>query len=273
MAMAMNGRFACAALLAGLALCAGGMVRGADGAAQGEARVGAAVVDDDDGGGVRVHEVTSPYQRGTTEIRVLLPDALDKARRYPVVYVLPVEAGRERRYGDGLEEVRRRDLANEHGAIFVAPTFTDLAWYADHPTDEALRQETYFLDVVVPAVDARYPTVATKEGRLLLGFSKSGWGAWSLLLRRPDLFGRAAAWDAPLELERSGPYGSGAIFGTQENFAKYELGPRLEARAELLKGAPRMGFTRRCTRNWNVSGSRTSIRTVRRGYTRGRAVG
>ncbi len=190
--------------------------------------------------GILVHAVESPYQAGETEIRVLLPDRRGAGRRYPVVYVLPVEAGTEDRYGDGLLEVRRHDLHNELGAIFVAPTFSHLPWYADHPTDPEIRQETYFLEVVVPFVESRYPARADPEGRLLLGFSKSGWGAWSLLLRHPEVFGRAAAWDAPLMLDQPGRYGSGDIFGTQANFEGYRITTLLGRHAAELRDHERL---------------------------------
>ncbi len=36
--------------------------------------------------GVLVHEVRSPYQAKTTQIRVLLPDKLEKGKTYSVVY-------------------------------------------------------------------------------------------------------------------------------------------------------------------------------------------
>jgi LmbE family N-acetylglucosaminyl deacetylase len=176
-----------------------------------------------DGDGFLVHTVRSEYQAGTTEIRVLLPDRAEGDGRFPVVYVLPVEARNERHYGDGLLEVKRNDLHNRHPAIFVAPTFSDLPWYADHPTNREVRQETYFLKVVLPFVESRYPARAEPGGRLLLGFSKSGWGAFSLVLRHPDVFGKAAAWDAPLMMDRPGRYGSGEIFGTPENFEGYRL--------------------------------------------------
>jgi LmbE family N-acetylglucosaminyl deacetylase len=190
--------------------------------------------------GILVHTVTSPYQAGTTEVRVLLPEPLARDRRYPVVYVLPVEAGTEHRYGDGLREAKRRDLANALQAIFVAPTFAQLPWYADHPSDPLVRQETYFLDVVVPSVESRYPARSDANGRLLLGFSKSGWGAWSLLLRHPDRFGKAAAWDAPLMMDHPGPYGSGPVFGSAENFKGYEIARLLERRAGELRARERL---------------------------------
>ena len=110
-----------------------------------------------DGNGFLVHEVRSPSQAKTTQIRVLRPDKLEKGKKYPVVYVLPVEAGTESRYGDGLKEVQKLDLHNKLSAVFVAPTFTHLPWYADHPTKPEIRQESYFLKVVVPFIDKSYP--------------------------------------------------------------------------------------------------------------------
>jgi S-formylglutathione hydrolase FrmB len=193
-----------------------------------------------DADGFLAHEVRSPYQAGTTQIRVLLPDKVAKDVRYPVVFVLPVEAGAEKRYGDGLLEIKKLDLPNKLKAVFVAPTFSHLPWYADHPTKADVRQETYFLKVVMPFIEKTYPVRAEAGGRLLLGFSKSGWGAFSLLLRHPDLFGKAAAWDAPLMMDRPGGYGSGDIFGTPDNFEKYQISKLLKAQAEKLQKEKRL---------------------------------
>jgi hypothetical protein len=190
--------------------------------------------------GFVVHTVESPYQAGTTEIRVLLPDPLEEGVRHRVVYVLPVEARDGHRYGDGLLEVKRHDLQNKFGAIFVAPTFSHLPWYADHPTDPEIRQESDFLRVVVPFVERHYPARAGREGRFLLGFSKSGWGAFSLLLRYPERFDKAAAWDAPLMQDRPDRYGMATIFETPENFELYRITRLLEQRAAVLSGEGRL---------------------------------
>lgn len=193
--------------------------------------------------GCLVHAVQSKFQRGTTEIRVLLPEARVPGEQFRVVYVLPVEAGRESRYGDGMAEVRMSDLANQQRVIFVAPTFSHLPWYADSADDPEIRQETYFLKVVVPFVERTYAAKAEASGRLLLGFSKSGWGAWSLLLRHPDLFGKAAAWDAPLAMEELGKYGTRPIFGTPENFGQYRVADLLRAKAAEVKEGKRLILT------------------------------
>src|SRR3569623_154564 len=109
--------------------------------------------------GFLVHTIKSPFQAGNTQIRVLLPEQLEPNEKLPVIYVLPVEAANENRYGDGLLEIKRNELHNKHRTIFVAPTFSHLPWYADHPTDPEIRQETYLLDVVVPLIDRPYPEV------------------------------------------------------------------------------------------------------------------
>ena len=200
-------------------------------------RVGPAVVDEQ---GVRVHAVESDFQSGPTKIRVVTPREMPSGKRFPVLYLLPVQAGDERRYGDGLVEAQRLGLADQYGVICVAPTFSQLPWYADHPTNLKLRQERHLLDVVVPAVDSLYSTVDQPAGRLLVGFSKSGWGAFSLVLRHPDVFGRAAAWDSPLSMDWPSKYGSQEIFGTQDNFAAYRIFSLFERRAQLLKESTRL---------------------------------
>ena len=115
-----------------------------------------------------------------------------------------------------------------------------MPWYADHPTDAKLRQESHFLKVVVPFIDRTYPTLAKAEGRLLVGFSKSGWGAFSLALRHPELFGEAVAWDAPLMMPRPDKYNMADIFGTQENFEKYRLTALLKQYAAQPPGHLRL---------------------------------
>ena len=166
---------------------------------------------------------------------MLLPSTVAEGERLPAVYVLPVERGRETRYGDGLVEIQRLGLADKHRAVFVGPTFSALPWYADHSSRSDIRQESYFLQVVVPFVEANYPVLPRSEDRLLLGFSKSGWGAGLYCFDTRTSFGRAAAWDAPLMMAEPGRYGSGEIFGTPDNFDRYRIIDQLRSQAESLR--------------------------------------
>lgn len=193
-----------------------------------------------DANGWLVHTVRSEFQAGETEIRVLVPDDSKPAEPCATLYVLPVEAGNGRRWGDAQQEIRRHNLHNKYRLVCVYPTFSHLPWYADHPQQSTIRQESYFVRVVVPFVERTYPVRRDGSGRLLVGFSKSGWGAFSLLLRHPDRFARAAAWDAPLAMSQPNRYGMEEIFATQENFERYRITSLLKQRAGELQTGSRL---------------------------------
>ena len=186
------------------------------------------------------YSVSSPYLNGKNEVEVLLPDTFEKTRKYRVLYVLPVEKGIGGHFGDGLQEMRKADVQNRHSVICVTMAFDGTPWYGAHATDPKIRHEEHILRVVVPLVESRYPTLGTREGRLLLGFSKSGWGAFSLILRNPDIFGYACSWDAPLMVDWPGSWGIKEHFGTQENFEKYQVSKLFEKRAAFFKERPRL---------------------------------
>ena len=64
-----------------------------------------------------------------------------------------------------------------------------------------------------------------------------------MLLRHPDLFGRAAAWDAPLDMQRFDLYGAGQVFGTQDHFESYRVLPAAMGCMSLTDGPPRLVLT------------------------------
>jgi len=194
-----------------------------------------------DQAGFLSHTVESHYQEGQTEIKVLLPDRLDVDKRYPVLYVLPVETGNGTQFGHGLLEVKRLNLHNKFRLICVYPTFAQSSWYADNDINPKVRYESYLLKVLLPYIENQYPVLRERKGRLLVGFSKSGWGAFSLLLRNPSVFARAAAWDAPLA--ETSPDSSKKLkdkFGTAQNFQNYRIDLLLKRRAGLLQKEKRL---------------------------------
>lgn len=165
--------------------------------------------------------LASEYQSAPVQIDLLLPDLLSAGTtRLPVLYILPV-TGPTGEYGDGLVEARIADLANRHRIICVRPYFSSVPWYGDHISDRTIRHESHLLKTVIPWVDTHFPTLTDAEGRWLMGFSKSGWGACTLLMRNPNVFGYAAAWDAPFMLSGDGddwgPMGLKRHFGAREH--------------------------------------------------------
>lgn len=183
------------------------------------------------------HTLASRHQAGPTRVRIVAPLGAQPASR--AIYLLPVEAGDEDVYGDGLTEAARLGLAERLDAILVAPTFSQLPWYANHPTDRAIGQERYLLEDVAPLVRSLHPAPGARAG--LLGFSKSGWGAFSLLLRHPDVFVAASAWDAPLMQARPDCWGMAGVFGDQANFEQYRVARLIEDGASWLRPRRRLG--------------------------------
>lgn len=184
-----------------------------------------------------VHVLESPDQYVANELHVLVPDHLTQGKKYAVLYLLPVYPG-PKPAAAAIAEAEKLDLANRYDIICASPAFDRMPWYADHATDPHIRQESYFLNTVIPFVEKNYPAIADAKGRFLVGFSKSGWGAFTLLLRHPDRFSKAAAFDAPLATKELAPFKLDAILGTQENFDRYRVDLLIEERAKLLKQSP-----------------------------------
>ena len=203
----------------------------------------------------RVHHLDSPYQARETTLRALLPDNMEEGKRYPVLYVLPVHEDGLFRHGDGLEEIRKAGYHNRYGLICVAPSFTSKPWFADHDLNPEKQDESHFLKTVLSFVEKHYPVQASVESRLLVGFSKSGWGAMSLLLRHPDVFGKAAGWDTGIRVD-TGPIEESERaeriareWGTEENFDKYRISSLIRSKGKELGGEARLFY-------YNVEGTR-----------------
>ena len=210
-------------------------------------------------GSLQSFQIRSPYQSGKTRLRVLLPDDFDLRRKYRVLYVLPVhEDGVEKsthRHGDGLVEIRRFGLHNQHQLICVAPSFTSKPWYADHDSNLQKRDESHLLKTVIPFIEERYPVRTDTTGRLLIGFSKSGWGAITLLLRNPKVFHRAAGWDPGIRID-TGPMKVAERakrianeWGSSKNFESHRLTALIKTRGSELGGELRLFY-------FNTEGSR-----------------
>jgi hypothetical protein len=189
--------------------------------------------------GVRIHTVETQYQNGKQEIRVLLPDDYRSDKNYRVLYVLPVEKGFDQRYGYGLGVLKEMNAHNEYDMIIVQMGFEKEPWYGDHATDPKTRQSGYLKEFVVPFIEKQYSTIGTPEGRLLFGFSKSGWGAFSLILAYPECFGYAASWDAPMFLDKF-HYRMEQVYGTVDQLQAFRPDLLVSKQKKYFQGRPRL---------------------------------
>lgn len=163
------------------------------------------------------------------------PTKMEPGKRYPVLYMLNEYPGNSH---PNWLEVERLKIFDTYQVLCVNIGYPSMPWYADHPSNPMLRQESFFLKAAIPLVDSRHPTIAEGKGRYLIGYSKGGFGAFTLLLRNPDTFARAAAWDAPLSLDKPDHWDMASIYSTQENYDKYAPFKLLREKADIFREGP-----------------------------------
>jgi putative tributyrin esterase len=119
--------------------------------------------------------------------RVIFPSNMPSQQKLPVVYLLHGGGGGYRDWSN------YSDVAHfaEQGLILVMPEGYD-SYYtnaADRPHD---RYEDYIVNDLIADVEHRFPVVAGRASRAIMGVSMGGFGAVKIALKYPDLFSYAA---------------------------------------------------------------------------------
>jgi enterochelin esterase-like enzyme len=130
------------------------------------------------------------------------PGVVSGAREVPTIYVLQgyggqLDAWLARKPFDPLIVERLEDLfvgGDCHDAIVVfVDAWTSLGGSQFLNSTSTGRYMDYICDEVVPFVDSRYPTLASRDHRGVCGHSSGGYGATVLSMLRPDAFGGFAS--------------------------------------------------------------------------------
>lgn len=133
--------------------------------------------------------------------RIILPSAYaDSDRRFPVLYLLHGLYGDRTNWSD---LTKLSDYAHSLDLIVVMPDAGN-SWYANsfaNPTD---RYDDFILLDLIPEIEARYRTLASRAGRAIAGLSMGGYGALKFALKDPAKFffagSMTGALSAPLDL-------------------------------------------------------------------------
>jgi S-formylglutathione hydrolase len=131
------------------------------------------------------------------EVSIYLPQSYgtDRARRYPVVYLLHGYTGTDLGYfgatGRQLHLIAERVFASgaAREMILVMPNAMNAfggSMYSNSVT--AGNWEGYIADDLVAYMDKNYRTIASREGRGLAGHSMGGYGTIRIGMKRPDVF-------------------------------------------------------------------------------------
>ncbi len=149
--------------------------------------------------GVEHNVLHSPSMDRDVGYNVYLPaDYAQSKRRYPVVYFLHGAGGTESSDAGGFSGLIRKEVEAKHipSVICVFPN-GGMSGYRDNP-ERKIMGETLIIKELIPLIDMKYRTIATREGRAICGFSMGGGGSIRLAIAHPDLFSAAASWAAAL---------------------------------------------------------------------------
>lgn len=199
--------------------------------------------------GVRRYSYQSSYVDSSADssyanaLDVLLPDTYDAGNTYPLIVVLGVEPYTSS-YADEMQVIQAAGLHNTHNAIFCRVNTRTSPWWGAK-ADGTVDYEKLVRDGLVPWMRANFPIVASRQGVSLLGYSKGGWGAYSLILRNPAAFGYAACWDAPLTSSYASMSSSGAdvAIGSSAQWALYSPSAILAANVASVNDKTRLVLT------------------------------
>lgn len=119
---------------------------------------------------------------------VVLPDGYDQHpdERYPVAYGIPGFGGSER---DAIRYLPFVDAGQE--PMIVVALSGQCLWghhvYADSATNGPRGQA--LVEEMIPHIDKEFRTVASPNGRFVMGHSSGGWSSLWLQVEYPDVFG------------------------------------------------------------------------------------
>ncbi len=129
--------------------------------------------------------------------QVYFPPDSRPDERFPVLFVLHGAYGD---YANWIDKTNIEDLADNYRMILVFPDGGEFGWYVDSPIEKDSQYETYISKELVNLIDSIFPTVASREGRNIMGLSMGGHGALLLTAKHPDIFSSASALSGILKI-------------------------------------------------------------------------
>lgn len=172
-------------------------------------------------------QVFSASMKKNIKTCVIVLDSYKKSKiKFPVVYLLHGYSGNYATWVKSFKEVGQQ--VDKYNFIVIGVDGNYSSWYFNSPIDPTSKYETYIIDELVPFIDKKYKTIASREGRAISGFSMGGHGALYLSFKHQEVFGAAGSmsggvdfrpfpekWDIKKRL--------GAITEFPENWDKYTV--------------------------------------------------
>ena len=141
-------------------------------------------------------QIVSKLMGRAMPYRVILPKNYLRSRqkRYPVVYLLHGLFGSRENW---TTLTKLPSYAQNYDFIIVNPEGEN-GWYTDSATNANDRFESYIIKELIPEIDARYRTKATRGERVIAGLSMGGYGALKFGVKYPEMFTLAGSFSGAL---------------------------------------------------------------------------
>ena len=143
------------------------------------------------------HKLTSKLMGREMPYRVVLPAGYADAKatsRHPVIYLLHGLTGH---FNNWTDATKVEEYALDHKFIIVTPE-GDNGWYTDSVSKATDKYESYIVKELIPEIDAKYRTLATRENRVIAGLSMGGYGATKFGLKYPEMFSLIGSFSGAL---------------------------------------------------------------------------
>lgn len=142
-----------------------------------------------------IHETfKSTFMKTAVGYSVVLPPSYSKGdRRYPVVYWLHGGGGNECSSLFTSDSWRKLYKNKSIAEVILVYLNGHRSGYMDHH-DGKIMVESMIIRELIPRIDTRYRTIASRAGRAVHGFSMGSSGALRFVFKFPDLFCAAVAY-------------------------------------------------------------------------------
>ena len=147
-------------------------------------------------GELKTINITGKITNKKITFDVYLPKNYNKnGAGYPVIYNLHGRGG-SHKSGEAFRVPMQKAIAKGilQPVIGIYPDGTKNGWYADSK-DRSILVETNIIREIIPWVDANYNTRASREFRVIQGFSMGGYGASLYAVKFPELFSICINYD------------------------------------------------------------------------------
>ena len=147
-------------------------------------------------GELKTINITGKITNKKITFDVYLPKNYNKnGAGYPVIYNLHGRGG-SHKSGEAFRVPMQQAIAKGilQPVIGIYPDGTKNGWYADSK-DRSILVETNIIREIIPWVDANYNTRASREFRVIQGFSMGGYGASLYAVKFPELFSICINYD------------------------------------------------------------------------------